>query len=165
MNKLFKKKKEHTLFQEKLIKNKKERILQAHRWRKRRRRKGGGEEGEEEERGRWGGEEEERGKSRFYFKGEILGWPVLFPPSQATKWQWRNASKVLSKRKCDARILYSAKLYSSIKTTETFSNAENIAFMSHSLKNLTMIKPTKSLKTTQEWRVMVKVLLMSHKSV
>ena len=81
MNKLFKKKKEHTLFQEKLIKNKKERILQAHRWRKRRRRKGGGEEGEEEERGRWGGEEEERGKSRFYFKGEILGWPVLFPPT------------------------------------------------------------------------------------
>lgn len=74
MNKLLKKKtktKEHTLFQEKLIKNKKERILQAHRWRKRRR-KGGGEEGEEEE---------ERGKSHFYFKGEILGWPVLFPPT------------------------------------------------------------------------------------
>lgn len=22
-----------------------------------------------------------RGKSRFYFKGEILGWPVLFPPT------------------------------------------------------------------------------------
>lgn len=67
--------KEHTLFQEKLIKSKKERILQAHRWRKRRRRRRGG---EEEERGRWGGEEEERGKSHFYFKGEILGCPTLF---------------------------------------------------------------------------------------
>ena len=67
----------------------------------------------------------------------------------------KNAASILydydgRKRKCDARILYSAKLYSSIKTTETFSNAENTAFMSHSLKNLTMIQPTKSLKTTQE---------------
>lgn len=22
-----------------------------------------------------------KGKSHFYFKGEILGWPVLFPPT------------------------------------------------------------------------------------
>lgn len=69
----------------------------------------------------------------------------------AAKWQLRNVSKVLRKRKCDARIFHSAKLHSSIKTRSIKHRKYSIHEPSLK-KSYDGIQPTKSLKTTQEWR-------------